>query len=41
MITTSRFFPLFLLTLAACAAPGTDIEPGADDFAFLDIQLRG
>lgn len=30
-----------LLLLAACAAPGVELRPSADDFAFLEIRLRG
>lgn len=27
--------------LAACLAPGVDIAPQPDDFAFFEIQLQG
>jgi hypothetical protein len=30
-----------LVLLAACAMPGTDVVPAADDFALLEVKLRG
>jgi len=32
---------LWSFALAACAAPGVELRPRADDFAFLEIKLRG
>lgn len=32
---------LLTTMLAACAAPGVDLRPSADDFAFLEVRLRG
>jgi hypothetical protein len=32
---------LLLLVLAACAAPGVELRPLADDFAFVEVRLRG
>ncbi len=35
----ARLFPLVLAT--ACAAPGTELHPMPEDFAFLEVQLLG
>lgn len=36
-----RTLPPVLLLLAACAAPGTAVIPQPDDFAFVEVKLRG
>ena len=37
-----RRLPLaFLLFAAACGTPGVEVLPGADDFAFLEVKLKG
>ena len=34
--------PLALLLIAAaCGTPGVEVTPGADDFAFLEVKLKG
>jgi hypothetical protein len=38
MRTMSLFVPL---ALVACAAPGPELRPAADDFAFVEVRLRG
>ncbi len=35
-----RIAPVLLL-LAACAAPGQEVNPEAADFAFLEVRLKG
>ena len=30
-----------LLLLAACGTPGKEVKPQADDFAFVEVRLRG
>ena len=30
-----------LLALAACGTPGREVKPHADDFAFVEVRLRG
>ena len=30
-----------LLPLAACGTPGKEVKPPADDFAFVEVRLRG
>ncbi len=32
---------LSVLLLAACAAPGVELQPLASDFALLEVDLRG
>lgn len=39
--TTPRMLLSLPLLLAGCAAPGTELHPRAEDFAFLEIRLRG
>ena len=31
----------FLLFAAACGTPGGEVTPEADDFAFLEVKLKG
>ncbi len=31
----------WILTLAACSAPGTELAPEPGDFAFLEVTLKG
>lgn len=38
---TIRIVRLLPVLFAGCLAPGVDIAPQADDFAFLEIQLQG
>jgi len=40
MRTSLRTLALLAL-LSSCAAPGVALVPQADDFAFLEIDLRG
>jgi hypothetical protein len=35
-----RVFP-FVLALAACSAPGTELAPEPNDFAFIEVTLKG
>lgn len=36
-----RILPALLMLAAACGTPGQEVTPGADDFAFLEVKLRG
>ena len=36
-----RLLPALLVLAAACGTPGTEVLPGADDFAFLEVKLKG
>jgi hypothetical protein len=36
-----RISAAFLLVLAACGTPGVEVVPQPDDFAFLEVKLRG
>ena len=41
-LTTLGMLPLLpLLLLAACGTPGKEVKPQADDFAFVEVRLRG
>ncbi len=31
----------FVLFAAACGTPGVELTPVADDFAFLEVKLKG
>jgi hypothetical protein len=31
----------WLMALAACSAPGTELAPEPGDFAFLEVTLKG
>lgn len=39
--TTTALRAGLAFLLAACAAPGVDVQPAATDFAFLEVRLRG
>jgi hypothetical protein len=36
-----RYAPAWLLVLAACSAPGTELVPEPGDFAFIEVTLKG
>lgn len=35
-----KLIPLLTL-LAACGTPGTDVRPSSEDFAFIEVTLKG
>lgn len=35
-----RLLPLLTL-LAACGTPGAEVKPAAQDFAFIEVSLKG
>ena len=35
-----RLLPLLAL-LAACGTPGPDVRPSSEDFAFIEVTLKG
>ena len=36
-----QLIALSLLLLAACGTPGKEVSPQSDDFAFIEVRLRG
>ena len=36
-----RLSVAILMLAAACGTPGVEVAPAADDFAFLEVKLKG